>query len=701
MVAASIADNIKSNAVEMSLVRGVVRSSWPVHLKQESRKWPFRSKTRASSARPLHSPTPSTPQQQSSSAQARGSHSRSSSHLNNPVGSILTLGTGDIAAEHVHHVAEGHNSTAGLPSLSRELHFEDQTLPEVSISHSPRHGSAVPDSQLVVGDTYRQLGHSSSWSFSRRVREFIRDTGNGPELHDKTPIRDGAFGVPWQRPTVDLTNLDLPTPEYAEYLLSTISYSLGSMYYLFEKAEFLKKLHGFYEKKSTGALSATDPWLIQMLVILALGKSLISREASPSGPSGHVYFTRAMEALPHMYHLYEDPILSIEILGAIALFLQMMDMRLAAYGHIGDAIGICLALGLNRKHDASRISQTEFTHRSKLFWTAYVIDRKLSSLIGVPPKVHDEDIGISKPSLVAENSVSETIMAFHVELSSQLGEILKVVYGLGLQRQLGSKFVYAIQSILKGLSDVSKALQEKLRWDFTVSAEHESRAIASLHMLHNLCTIMTIRPILFFIFEQRFGHSQNSKLSDAVRHLLNICTEAALGIQAIMQELSLNKLIDLLLPFDVDALFASAAVLIIIDAIAPSGQAWDVGKTFKIMDDMALRGLKVVGPYKKDLIELDNFRQKMRPSQEGEKSPSTEPQDLGHNTNDLSAEPPPMNRALPESGINNQDALDLALESFNCSFPGYLSTSEVDPFAWMWDDGLVDVGSAHYLSRDH
>lgn len=89
---------------------------------------------------------------------------------------------------------------------------------------------------------------------------------------------------------------------------------------------------------------------------------------------------------------------------------------------------MCLALGLNRKHDVSRISQVEFAHRSKLFWTAYVLDRKLSSLIGVPPRLHDEDIGLVKPSLATATNVSEIIMAFHIDLSSQLGDILQGLY---------------------------------------------------------------------------------------------------------------------------------------------------------------------------------------------------------------------------------------------------------------------------------
>jgi proline utilization trans-activator len=78
---------------------------------------------------------------------------------------------------------------------------------------------------------------------------------------------------------------------------------------------------------------------------------------------------------------------------------------------------------LNRRYDAQRITWAEFEHRSKLWWTIYIIERKLSSLIGVPSALHDEDIALSMPPIDPAHRKDITV-AFHVELSSQLGHIL-------------------------------------------------------------------------------------------------------------------------------------------------------------------------------------------------------------------------------------------------------------------------------------
>lgn len=179
-----------------------------------------------------------------------------------------------------------------------------------------------------------RLGHSSSWSFSRRVRSFIGDLVGGHCLHDKIPIRDGAYGVPWPEPTLDLSSIDLPTEDYAEYLTSTLFFAMDPLYYLLDKQKFLVILHQFYHDLANDVPHLTGLWHIQMLMVFAFGTSILAREASPNGPTGAAYFAKAMDALPDNHRLRCEPILAVEILCMISLFLQAMDMRHAAYDYV-------------------------------------------------------------------------------------------------------------------------------------------------------------------------------------------------------------------------------------------------------------------------------------------------------------------------------------------------------------------------------
>ena len=163
---------------------------------------------------------------------------------------------------------------------------------------------------------------------------MINDAIDGAELHDVVPIRDGAYGVPWKERVLDLSGLALPAQDYAEYLINTFSFTMDPLYYLFDKAAFLKRTQKFYEDRNMGREQTLNLWHIQMIVVFAFGKSILAREAGLSGPTGAVYFARAVEALPDNFRLCQEPILAIEILCLFALFMQAMDMRLAACNYV-------------------------------------------------------------------------------------------------------------------------------------------------------------------------------------------------------------------------------------------------------------------------------------------------------------------------------------------------------------------------------
>lgn len=103
------------------------------------------------------------------------------------------------------------------------------------------------------------------------------------------------------------------------------------------------------------------------------------------------------------------------------------------------------------------------------------------------------------------------------------------------------------------------------------------------------------------------------------------------------------------------------------------------------MDDMALRGLKIVGPYKRDLIEIESFRQRVRSTARQESSlagpAGSTSLTMDFSGNDINGGAQPEQQVVFES----------ALESLNCSFPDYLLASELDPLTWVWGDQLDDV----------
>lgn len=165
------------------------------------------------------------------------------------------------------------------------------------------------------------------------IREHLRQH-DSPEM----PLNpDGhALNLGW--PSVgDIGPLSmerLPSLDYALYLTNTVKFHLGQMYHLFDERTFMQDLHQFYSQgPRREPLPERRCWYIHYLLVMAFGKALLSGCVGEQ-PVGSEFASRAIKLLPDSFGLYQDPILSIEILSCLALYLQSIDHRNSAYLYV-------------------------------------------------------------------------------------------------------------------------------------------------------------------------------------------------------------------------------------------------------------------------------------------------------------------------------------------------------------------------------
>ncbi|KAI8244267.1 Proline utilization trans-activator [Colletotrichum sp. SAR 10_96] len=219
----------------------------------------------------------------------------------------------------------------------------------------------------------------------------------------------------------DVSNL--PPLDYAMFLFNTAKFYLGAVFYLIDEKSFMKNLHEFYDDPAAKA-SSSRLWYAQYLLILAFGKAfVVNQSSSHTGPAGVQYATRAMSLLPDLSGLEPDTISSIQALALAAVYFQCLDMRLAAFQHIGQALRISIVEGIYR-HMPEEVVGVEHSRRCNIvFWVVYTLDREFSALMGAPSSIRDEDITVKLPSQM-DNSLDALNMTLHVRLSRLMARIL-------------------------------------------------------------------------------------------------------------------------------------------------------------------------------------------------------------------------------------------------------------------------------------
>ncbi|RDW59329.1 fungal specific transcription factor domain-containing protein [Aspergillus mulundensis] len=308
------------------------------------------------------------------------------------------------------------------------------------------------------------MGPSSSWSFCRRVLALlgkqVPDANNPP---DPWNIDGTAFMLKWHPLSADETPdlSDLPPMDYGLYLLHTVRFHFGPLFYILDEAAFVRHLHIFYHKPEE-CVGHMRTWFAQYLLIIAFGKAFLAPNRQPNAPpDGYQYASRAMALMPDMSGVHADQLQCIQALTLAALYFQSVDMRVAAFQHIGFALRVCIIEGIHR-HVPEHLDGEALTRRCKtLFWMVYMLDRDFSALIGAPSSIRDEDITVK---LFAEGSAEEKALTLHVQLARLSARILTTVYGVGAD--FDGTLLKDTQSIFRNLAELSQDLNDLLKTHF-------------------------------------------------------------------------------------------------------------------------------------------------------------------------------------------------------------------------------------------
>ncbi|CAI7676098.1 unnamed protein product [Penicillium pancosmium] len=288
----------------------------------------------------------------------------------------------------------------------------------------------------------------------------------------------------------DVTNL--PPLDYALFLFSTVKFYFGFLSFMIDEESYLRHLYEFYENSSSKAASSRY-WYAQYLLVLAFGKAFLTAR-NPSGtPPGHQYASRAMSLLPDLSGMHEDPLTCIQALSLGAVYLQSIDMRRAAFQHIGQALRGCIIEGIHR-HVPEELCGPELSSRCRtIFWVVYMLDREFSALIGAPSSIRDEDISVRLPAEM-ENSVEHSNLTLHVRLSRLMAQTLTTVYGVG--DEFNGTLIRNTQSILHSMAELSHDLTAFLNQNFHGLISRASKMAIRLMLAHHHCCADSAQTIL-------------------------------------------------------------------------------------------------------------------------------------------------------------------------------------------------------------
>jgi hypothetical protein len=225
-----------------------------------------------------------------------------------------------------------------------------------------------------------------------------------------------AYDLTWDgtRSLPDSTSPIIPSIDYTIFLINAVKFHCAQLVHLFDEDEFMANMHAFYSNSERSAWKESL-WYVHFLLILAFGKTFIQVKGNTPRPPGADFFIRAVQLLPDTTRLCREPVIAVEILCCIALYLQALDSRNAAhvtvgndshpypfahFNQIGQAMRISMIQGMHTDMPVENLGQPLVQRCRKIWWTVYILDRQMTSLMGLPQSIQDDDISCRLPDLV-------------------------------------------------------------------------------------------------------------------------------------------------------------------------------------------------------------------------------------------------------------------------------------------------------------
>ncbi|KAE8138985.1 Zn(II)2Cys6 transcription factor [Aspergillus pseudotamarii] len=496
---------------------------------------------------------------------------------------------------------------------------EEPFLPPKTIDHARSiWTSPFTLPSRTIKNTYKNkrnwiwLAPTSVWSFTARLSVMLSEKLQLASPYTTPSFLDkDIYPLQWKQATAegppDISGL--PSIDHALYLFNTVKFHLGVKYRFFDEDNFLAHIHEFYEGKAAEKANESRLWFVQFLLVLAFGNAFLLQSRNIKDPPGSKFFVRAMALMPDHASLWKDSLLASETLALAGLYLYSIDHRESAHVYVGQAIRIAQLEGLHTELPEEELGAATVTRCRNLWWTLYIMDRHLSSSLGLPMTTQDSDITtlIDPPSTCSQRDVT---LSLQIRLSHLLSSILTSIYK-NEKTQLGT-FLESTRSILHTMAGHAQEIESIIHMQVQSSVDTMPKGTRHITLLYHQCVIVATRPLLLSVLKERLDKLDHGE-EDWQNFLAPTKSLISTGIKSAAKTLQIltdeDSLLEVFLPFDLEFTYAAAIHLAMANTLFPhvaEGQTYSE-EVHAILDEMIYKGNKLAAVRKGELAHLETL----------------------------------------------------------------------------------------------
>ncbi|KAJ5609589.1 fungal-specific transcription factor [Penicillium herquei] len=266
-----------------------------------------------------------------------------------------------------------------------------------------------------ISDTTTHFsGEFSYWNFSMRVKSHIEKQmeglGSQPQSSDEVSDFPRAHQLRPGRAHLSAAISSCPPRQIADFLVRTFFKYAETHYFFVGQSWIFEKIDLLYRDPASFTQKGGEVVISILLMVFAIGTQYAHLESSahdtaePSSTTesgfaeediGTTFYQQAVRLLPEIIELSSlESVQACLLLGYYAL---PVDASGLGYIYINLAIRLAMQNGMHRKCKDGAFNPKMIETRNRVWWTAYLLERKISIFHGRPLSVLRSDVDASIP----------------------------------------------------------------------------------------------------------------------------------------------------------------------------------------------------------------------------------------------------------------------------------------------------------------
>lgn len=332
--------------------------------------------------------------------------------------------------------------------------------------------------------------------------------------------------------------------------------------------------------------------------------------------------------------LHTTSLLNVQALLLLQLHQHNDSERNTAFMLLGCASRMAVALGMHREGASGGFDPMEREIRRRVWWTLYMFEQNLCTILGRPSAIDDSEVTIMLPNenmLDGADCVPPGYIDYALRLTKLSSEIKRKIYATPSSSMIGGEApdISLANHLLQKLELWHRSLPAYIRLECLSLVPKQRRAVLLLHIQYHHTQSLVTRPFILrkaktLIARQCDEKDSPPDLDSKVVNLSHACGTSARNVAILLQQLATGGMFEgvawldsyylyhciLILSLDFLARPTSQkdasedrarkqAVRDVVDAV----QNMKLCPTFTILNQVALQFAKIVGIFDESALE--------------------------------------------------------------------------------------------------